>query len=111
MAVTPDRNLGTVDVATTADLGGTLFSRHLPVLSNYKGPAKVGTSAGVETEVAPVEAVLAIDVSTSMQATLDAKTAGPGKKSRMAIVKDAAKALVNILRPNKHNRVAIGVVP
>ena len=111
VAVTPDRNLGTVDVATTADLGGTLFSRHLPILSNYKGPAKVGTKAGVETSVTPVEAVLAIDVSTSMQATLDSRTPGQGEKSRMAIVKDAAKALVNILRPNEHNRVAIGVVP
>lgn len=111
VAVTPDRNLGTVDVATTADLGGTLFSRHLPILSNYKGPAKVGTKAGVETKVTPVEAILAIDVSTSMQATLDSGTPGQGEKSRMDIVKDAAKALVNILRPNEHNRVAIGVVP
>ena len=111
VAVTPDRNLGTVDVATTADLGGTLFSRHLPILSNYKGPAKVGTKAGVETSVTPVEAVLAIDVSTSMWAKLNPGTSGQGEKSRMAIVKDAAKALVNILRPNEHNRVAIGVVP
>ena len=111
VAVTPNRNLGTVDVATTADLGGTLFSRHLPVLSNYKGPARVGTNAGVETSVTPVEAILAIDVSTSMQSTLAAGTPSQGEKSRMDIVKDAAKALVNILRPNEHNRVAIGVVP
>ena len=111
VAVRPDRNLGTVDVAATADLGGTLFSRHLPVLSNYKGPEKVGTRAGVETSVTPVEAVLAIDVSTSMQVTLAARTPGEGEQSRMDVVKDAAKALVNILRPNQHNRVAIGVVP
>ena len=111
VTVTPDKDQGTVDVATTADLGGTLFSRHLPVLSNYKGPAKVGTSAGVETRVTPVEAVLAIDVSTSMTGALDAGTPGQGEKSRMDIVKDAAKALVNVLRPNEHNRVAIGVVP
>ena len=109
--VTPNKDQGTVDVATTADLGGTLFSRHLPMLSNYKGPETVGTRAGVETRVAPIEAVLAIDVSTSMQVTLAARTPGQGEKSRMAIVKDAAKALVNILRPNEHNRVAIGVVP
>ena len=113
VAVTPDRNLGTVDVATTADLGGTLFSRHLPVLSNYKGPATVGTDAGVETKVTPIEAVLAIDVSISMQSTLDGGSPDEdmNEKSRMDIVKDAAKALVNILRPNEHNRVAIGVVP
>ncbi len=113
VAVTPDRNLGTVDVATTADLGGTLFSRHLPILSNYKGPAKVGIRAGVETRVTPVEAVLAIDVSISMLAKLDGgfPDKDMNEKSRMDIVKDAAKALVNILRPNEHNRVAIGVVP
>ena len=111
VAVTPNKNLGTVDVATTADLGGTLFSRHLPVLSNYKGPAKVGTDAGVETRVTPIEAVLAIDVSGSMAGTLGAKEPKAGEKSRMGIVKDAARALVTILRPNTHNRVAIGVVP
>ena len=111
VTVKPDRNLGTVDVAATADLGGTLFSRHLPVLSNYKGPEKVGTEAGVETKVTPVEAVLAIDVSTSMKGALDGSIPGQGEKSRMDIVKDAAKALVTVLRPNQHNRVAIGVVP
>ena len=113
VAVTPDRNLGTVDVATTADLGGTLFSRHLPILSNYKGPAKVGIRAGVETRVTPVEAVLAIDVSISMLSMLDGGFPDKdlNEKSRMDIVKDAAKTLVNILRPNEHNRVAIGVVP
>ena len=113
VTVTPDGDRGTVDVATTADLGGTLFSRHLPLLSNYKGPARVGTRAGVETKVTPVEAVLAIDISYSMQNDLEGAipVEDGGEQSRMDIVKDAAKALVNILRPNKHNRVAIGVVP
>ena len=111
VTVAPDRNQGTVDVATTADLGGTLFSRHLPVLSNYKGPDKVGTKAGVETRVIPIEAVLAIDVSTSMRGKLDGETPEAGEQSRLDIVKHAAKALVNILRPNAHNRVAVGVVP
>ena len=113
VAVTPDRDLGTVDVATTADLGGTLFSRHMPMLSNYKGPEKIGTNAGVKTAVTPVEAVLAIDISNSMEKALDGgdPDEATNEKSRMDIVKDAAKALVNILRPNTHNRVAIGVVP
>ena len=113
VTVTPNKDQGTVDVATTADLGGTLFSRHLPVLGNYKGPANVGTRAGVETRVTPVEAVLAIDVSTSMLIKLDGNFPDKdlNEKSRMDIVKDAAKALVNVLRPNEHNRVAIGVVP
>lgn len=113
VTVTPNRDLGTVDVATTADLGGTLFSRHLPMLSNYKGPEKIGTNASVKTAVTPVEAVLAIDISSSMNNALDGETPDEdtNEKSRMDIVKDAAKALVNILRPNTHNRVAVGVVP
>ena len=113
VTVTPDRNTGTVDVAATADLGGTLFSRHLPMLSNYTGPAHVGTRAGVETQVTPIEAVLAIDTSWSMDVKLDGRHVDKDKDetSRMDIVKDAAKALVNILRPNEHNRVAIGLVP
>ena len=111
--VTPNKDQGTVDVETMADLGGTLFSRHLPMLSNYKGPASVDTRAGVETRVTPVEAVLAIDISYSMLSKLDGDfpDENTDEKSRMDIVKDAAKALVNILRPNEHNRVAIGVVP
>ena len=113
VTVTPDRNTGTVDVAATADLGGTLFSRHLPMLSNHTGPEHVGTRAGVETQVTPIEAVLAIDTSWSMDVKLDGGRVDKDKDetSRMDIVKDAAKALVNILRPNEHNRVAIGVVP
>ena len=113
LTVTLDKDLGTVNVATTADLGGTLFSRKLPVLGSYKGPAKIGTDAGAETRVIPVEVVLAIDVSTSMRSKLDGGILDEdsNEKSRMDIVKDAAKALVNILRPNEHNRVAIGVVP
>ena len=111
VTVTPNKDLGTVDVATSADLGGTLFSRELPMFGNYKGPEKIGTDAGVVTAVTPVEAVLAIDISYSMKNDLEGGTPDENEKSRMDIVKDAAKALVNILRPNTHNRVAIGIVP
>ena len=104
VTVTPHRNQGIVDVTATADLGGTLFSRHLPLLGSYAGPEKVGTRSAVETWVPPIEAVLAIDVSNSMITEY-------GDKTRMEVVKDAAKALVDILGPNEHNRVAIGVVP
>ena len=111
LTVTPNKGLGTVDVETTSDLGGTLFTRHLPILNNYQGPETVDTQAGVETKVTPVEAVLAIDVSYSMGNMLEGGFPAEGEQSRMDIVKDAAKSLVNILRPNEHNRVAIGVVP
>ena len=105
-----DRAKGTVGVTAKADLGGTLFSRNLPLLGNYAGPEKVAASAGVESEATPVEVVLAIDVSSSMGSDLQGKRA-PGGDNRMAIVKRAATRLVDILDPDAHNRVAVGVVP
>ena len=38
-----NRATGSVDVAATADLGGTLFSRFLPLLGSYAGPPIVQT--------------------------------------------------------------------
>ena len=102
-----DRAQRTVGVTAKADLGGTLFSRNLPLLGNYAGPKKVAASAGVESESTPVEVVLAIDVSGSMAHGLGSGGSG----SRMDIVKRAAKSLVNILEPNTRNRVAVGIVP
>ena len=102
-----DRTQRTVGVTAKADLGGTLFSRNLPLLGNYTGPEKVAASAGVESESTPVEVVLAIDVSGSMAHGLGSGGSG----SRMDIVKRAAKSLVNILEPNTRNRVAVGIVP
>ena len=46
-----------------------------------------------------------------MRIKLEGGEPGAGEKGRIGIVKDAAKALVDILGPNAHNRVAIGVVP
>ena len=99
-----DRARRIVSVTAEADLGGTLVSRALPLLGNYTGPGTIVANAGVQSEPAPVELVLAIDVSASMRGNM----AG---ESRMAVVKDAAKRLVDILDPDGHNRVAVGVVP
>ena len=104
VALDLDRSQRTVGVTARADLGGTLFSRNLPLLGSYTGPEKVAASAGVESESAPVEVVLAIDISTSMSSPWSGST-------RMEVVKRAAKHLVGILKPSAHNRVAIGVVP
>ena len=111
--VEPDRDSNTVEVKVTADLGGTLFSRHLPMMGNYEGPEDgIGAVAKVEGTSNPIEVVLAIDISGSMAKTMDDKTAkADGSDSRMAIVKRAATALVDILDPNKENRVAAGLVP
>lgn len=102
----------TVDVTASADLGGTLFSRHLPVVGNYEGPASFGTAARVEVVSNPVEVVLAIDVSGSMRKRLAGTGDGADDtRSRMAIIRQAANDLVEILSPDEGNRVAVGVVP
>ena len=118
IAVTPNRAASTVDVAASADLGGTLFTRHLPLAGNYTGPERIAVGAKVESLTVPIEVILAIDVSESMENTLsggeswwDPDINPTFKKSRIQIVKEAASQLVAILDPKADNRVAIGVVP
>ena len=107
-----DRDQRTVGVTAKADLGGTLFSRALPLLGSYEGPGTTFARAGVESESTPVEVVLAIDVSNSMKGALDGGPAGrAGKRSRMETVRSAAERLVDILEPNARDRVAVGIVP
>ena len=114
--VTPNRATSTVDVAASADLGGTLFTRHLPLAGSYTGPEEIAVAAKVESLTVPIEAVLAIDVSLSMDSALDGLSAGlrinqVHLESRLEIVKRAASNLVDILDPNEENLVAISVVP
>lgn len=110
--VTPHRSLSTVDVVARADLGGTLFSKHLPLAGNYSGPEEIATVAKVESLTNAVEVVLAIDVSTSMERDLRGNVRPAGHTdSRMEIVKQAAATLVDTLNPHDENRVAVGVVP
>ena len=115
ITLTLDRAQRTVSVKVKADLGGTLFSRNLPLLGNYEGPEATIVKAGVQSETTPIEVVLAIDISSSMLWNLAGKnlagTPEAAKSSRMAIVKEAASGLVDILEPNAHNQVALGLVP
>ena len=106
-----DRDERTVGVTASADLGGTLFSRSLPLLGGYEGPEATVAKAGVESEPSPVEVVLAIDVSSSMARDLKGKVNPPAEKRRIAIVKKAARHLVDIVTPDAGNRVAVGLVP
>ena len=109
--VRPDRGRNTVDVSAQADLGGFLFAATLPFLRGVDQIETMKAEARVESVKTPIEAVLAIDVSSSMVVALDGGYPGPGEKTRMTIVKDAAKALVNVLGPDADDRIAIGVVP
>ena len=105
-----DRAQRTARVTVEADLGGTLFSRALPLLGRYAGPDKAAAQAGVQSASVPAEVVLAIDVSSSMRRGIDPDPAVQSD-SRIDIVKDAAKDLVDIISPNSRNRVAVGLVP
>ena len=110
--VEPNRDAKAVSVSASADLGGTLFSRQLPILGNYEGPEQIGVQAAVEGVSNPIEVVLAIDVSGSMGRRLDGEVAkGDGSDSRMAIVKGAAQTLVGIVGPDAEKRIAVGLVP
>ena len=108
--VVPQRDQDTVDVTVRADLGGTLFARHFPLLGSYGGPEEMGAVAKVDTFINPVEVVLALDISGSMGDRLGGSGPGRGDK-KIDIVKRAARDLIAILDPNETNRVAVGVVP
>ena len=109
-----ERDATSVELKIKADLGGTLFSRHLPIM-NSRGPEEIkafSTEAGVEGVSNPIEVVLAIDVSGSMSRRLDGgKAKQDGSDSRMAIVKRAASTLVDIVGPDSGKRIAVGLVP
>ena len=115
VVATPDMDTGTVTVQARADLGGTLLSRHLALVSNYPGPDETKTASIVERTKVPVEVVLAIDVSRSMNAAATEEAKGmifpPEDQTRIGVVKQAALEMVALLDPNPHDRIAVGLVP
>ena len=108
---TPHMGENKVDMSISADLGGTLLARHLPLTGYYGGPEVIATLAGAELLLPPVEVVLAIDASSSMLSGLDGLPPARGAPSRIEIVRAAAKELVAILEPSAVNRVAVALLP
>ena len=126
-----DRAMRTVDVSASSDLGGTLFSDAIPLMKKAALQSVTKTKAEIESVIAPVEIVLAIDMSKSMDETLKGEICIPvvdcdeetfGKetcdillaancKQKIDIVKEAASGLVDVIQPSEDDRVAIGVVP
>ena len=101
----------TVRVEAKADLGGTLFSRYIPLLGGYTGPGTAHVKAGVEAESSMVEVVLAIDTTDSMRHGLSGERNPGPDASRMGIVKRAAKRIVAVLDPDENNHASVGIVP
>ena len=107
VAVTVDRDLGSIDVTANADLGGTLIARWL---LSYSGPDEMVADSGVEGSLGATEIVLAIDTTGSMDESLDGSTRG-GPNTRINIVKQAAINLVDVLESFPNSVVAVGIVP
>ena len=107
-----DRNLSTVDISAEANLGGTLFARHIAFLGNYVGPATLRADAEVECTTNVVEVVLALDITASMNGIIEDNPGDADDKNRLAVAIEAADALVDVLHSGcKQADLAIGVVP
>ena len=59
----------------------------------------------------PAEVVLAIDMSSSMSLGVDGSRSVPESSSRMGVVKQAARELVEMLEPSPSHRIAVGLAP
>ena len=107
-----DRLKGRLTLTSAADLGGHLFSSRLPLLSGVPPLLSVSAGSGVAQSLAPPHIVLALDNSNSMQYTLDGIQVGINDpNSRAYVVREAAKAMIDLLNPTAENRIAIGLVP
>ena len=107
-----DRDENTVAVTAAVDLGGTLFSRHMPLLGNYAGPGRVVAKTGTECSGGTIEVVLALDVTASMNAAIDKRDPKTPDNQRMPVAIEAAKTLVEELHSGCDDTdVVIGVVP
>ena len=99
----PNRLAGTVDIEAEADLGGAVFGRWL--WGSVTG--KTHVASRTERMAGLTEVALAIDVTGSMGEAL-----AEGSPERMAIVKQAALQLVNVLNAGAPaGSVAVGLVP
>ena len=107
-----DRDKNTVEVTAVADLGGTLFSRHMPLLRNYEGPSEILAKSGTECSGGTIEVVLALDVTASMNAAIDRRYPKTPDNQRIPVAIEAAKTLVEELHSGCDDTdVVIGVVP
>ena len=103
-----NRSLGSVDINAIAPIGSMILS---PVFTTISGITDILVASGAEATNAPVWAVLAIDVSRSMEQTLAGNNTTVDEERRMAIVKQAAAEFVEIVEPHPSTPVAVSVVP
>lgn len=111
ITLTIDREAGVVGVEVAADLGGAIVGRHI-----WGGlVAKTRVASGAERILAPVDLVLAIDVTGSMDSSIHqgAGSTFPEEDRRINVVRNAAQILVAALydQEGETGYMSLGVVP
>ena len=102
-----NRAQGTVGVAVDAPIGRSLLGN----LTGYGGPDAIAVGAGAEAGSGAIWAVLAIDISRTMDNALSGAGTVVDTQKRIHIVREAAKEFVTAVGPNADTPVAVGVVP
>ena len=111
LTLTPNRVTGVVGVAARADLGGAIAGRFLwgRVID------KTIAASGADRVLAPVDVVLAIDVTASMNGSIYSRTAKspPPNERRINVVRKAAQLLIDGLydQEGQTGHVSVGLVP
>lgn len=111
LEITPDREAGVVGVDASADLGGAVVGRYLwGTLVE-----EVRAVGGAERVPSPVELVLAIDVTASMNGSIYTRGAKnvPKAARRINVVRKAAQLLIGALydQGGDTGHVSVGLVP
>ena len=112
VTLTTDREAGVVGVEAAADLGGAIVGRHIW----GRLVERTRVSSGAERIVAPVDLVLAIDVTGSMNSSIQvgAGSSFPEGDRRINVVRNAAQLLVGALYDQDGGdtgHVSVGLVP
>ena len=111
ITLTLDRDAGLADVRVTAELGGAIVGR------NFWGEiiTRITTGSGAERIVAPVDLVLAIDVTGSMNSSIIKGESGTFLEAnrRINVVREAAMVLISGLYDQEGDTryVSVGLVP
>ncbi len=111
VTVTPSRETGVVDIDASANLGGAIVGRYLW----GSLVTKTRAAGGAERVASPVDMVLAIDVTASMNGSIYTRRGGsvPDKNRRINVVRNAAQLLIDALydQDGDTGHVSVGLVP
>ena len=111
VTITPNRETGVVGIDASANLGGAIVGRYL--WGNLV--TKTRAAGGAERVASPVDLVLAIDVTASMNGSIHTRHANnvPQDQRRINVVRKAAQLLIDGLydQAGDTGHVSVGLVP